>query len=331
MGLFLLVKSINCMKKIYLLLIVASLGSASLFGQQDPQFSQFMYDRLSVNPGSAGSQDALCATLLGRQQWSGFTGQPNTALLNLSGPIESIKSGVGLSLLYDEIGPQTTTSARLSYAYHIKVGGATKLGLGVSLGVISSSLNYDWTAYDYTTGSPVMGTGLGDEGIPLGDQAATTFDASFGAYLYNPKYYVGASVVHLNEGDLSDMNIQVARHLYFMAGYNFDLTPKLVLTPHVLAKTDLASTQLDVNATVMYANTFWFGVSYRLEDAVAPMAGYQYEFPGGKSNLRIGYSYDFTTSELNNYSSGSHELMLSYCLKLAKPLPKRVYKNPRFL
>ena len=319
------------MKKIYLLLIVASLGSASLFGQQDPQFTQFMYDRLSINPGSAGSQDAICATLLGRQQWSGFTGQPNTGLLNISGPIESIKSGVGVSVYLDEIGPQTTTSARLSYAYHIKVGGATKLGLGVSLGVISSALNNKWVAYDDNPGGPVLGTGLGDPSIYQTNQSATTFDASFGAYLYNPKYYVGASVVHLNEGDLSDMNIQVARHLYFMAGYNFELTPNLVLTPHVLAKTDLASTQLDINATVMYANTFWFGVSYRLEDAIAPMAGYQYEFPSGKSTLRIGYSYDFTTSELNNYSSGSHELMLSYCLKLAKPLPKRVYKNPRFL
>lgn len=335
MGLFLLVKSINCMKKIYLLLVVVGLGSANLFGQQDPQFTQFMYDRLSVNPGSAGSQDAICATLLGRQQWSGFTGQPNTAMLNISGAIESIKSGVGLTVYLDEIGPQTTTAARLSYAYHIKVGGATRLGLGASLGVINSMLNYDWIAYDYSSGSPVIGnsgtTIFDDTGIPLGDQSATTFDASFGAYLYNPKYYVGASVVHLNEGDLSEMNIQVARHMYFMAGYNFELTPNLVLTPHVLAKTDLASTQLDVNATVMYANTFWLGVSYRLEDAIAPMAGYQYEFPSGKSTLRIGYSYDLTTSELNNYSSGSHELMLSYCLKIAKPLPKRVYKNPRFL
>jgi len=320
------------MKKIYLLVLAASFGSLSLFGQQDPQFTQFMYDRLSVNPGSAGSQDAICATLLGRQQWSGFTGQPNTGLLNISAPIESIKSGVGVSVYLDEIGPQTTTSARLSYAYHLKLGGATKLGLGVSLGVISSSLNYKWKAYDYNSqGNAGIGTGIGDGSIPEGSQSATTFDASFGAYLYNPKYYVGASVVHLNEGDLSDMNIQVARHVYFMAGYNFDLTPQLVLTPHVLAKTDLASTQLDVNATVMYANTFWFGVSYRLEDAVAPMAGYNYEFPGGNSSLRIGYSYDFTTSELNNYSSGSHELMVRYCLKLAKPLPKRVYKNPRFL
>lgn len=332
MGLFLLVELMKLMKKIYLLPLVVILSTASLFGQQDPQFTQFMFDRLSVNPGSAGSQDAICATLLGRKQWSGFTGQPNTALLNLSGAIESIKSGIGATVYLDEIGPQTTTLARLSYAYHLKLGGSTKLGLGAAVGVISSHVNYKWVAYDYNAnGLSGIGTGIGDPGIPEGSQSATTFDASFGAYLYNPKYYAGISAVHLNEGDLSDMNIQVARHLYVMAGYNFDLTPNLVLTPHVLAKTDLASTQLDVNATVMYANTFWLGVSYRLEDAIAPMAGYNYEFPGGNSALRIGYSYDITTSELNKYSSGSHELMVSYCLKIAKPLPKRIYKNPRFL
>lgn len=320
------------MKKQTLLFLILSACSSLVYAQQDPQFTQFMYDRLSINPAYAGSKDAFCATLLGRQQWSGLSGQPNTGLLNISGPIKSIKSGVGVSVYLDEIGPQSTLAARLSYAYHLKLGGATKLGLGVSLGMINSSLNNNWVAYDYnSSGLSGIGTGIGDPNIPQNAQKASTFDASFGAYLYNPKYYVGVSAVHLNEGDLSDMNIKVARHFYFMAGYDFTLTPKLVLTPHVLAKTDLASTQLDVNATVMYADMFWLGVSYRLDDAIAPMAGYQYEFPSGKSILRIGYSYDLTTSELNNYSSGSHELMLSYCLKIAKPLPKRVFKNPRFL
>jgi len=321
------------MKKIGLLLIAFAFSASTLIAQQDPQFTQFMYDRLSINPGFAGSQDAICATAIGRQQWTGFTGQPNTYLLNLSAPIKSIKSGVGLSMFYDEIGPQNTFNLRLHYAYHLKISGATKLGLGVSLGFMSSALNPDWVAYDYNSNgaNTGIGTGLGDPSIPQNSQTASTFDASFGAYLYNPKYYVGISAGHLNEGDLSEMNIQVARHYYFQAGYHFALTPQWQLTPNVLVKSDLASTQLDVNATVMYDNKLWIGATYRLEDAIAPMAGYQYEFPSGNSNLRIGYSYDFTTSELNNYSSGSHELMLSYCLKIAKPLPKRVYKNPRFL
>ena len=320
------------MKKIYLSLVVATLWASSLFAQQDPQFTQFMYDRLSVNPGFAGAGESWCATAIGRQQWSGFSGQPNTGLLNVSGPIPSIRSGVGVSVYLDEIGPQSVTAARLSYAYHLKLGGATKLGLGIGLGVLSSSLTNDWRAYDYIDGNlSGIGTGVGDPSIPQNSQNATTFDASFGAYLHNPKYYAGISAVHLNEGDLSEMNIQVARHLYAMAGYYFELNPIWTLSPHVLAKTDLSSTQVDVNASIMYNNSFWAGVSYRLEDAIAPMAGYRYAFPNGQSVLKIGYSYDLTTSELNNYSSGSHEIMLSFCYRPEKPSPKRVYKNPRFL
>jgi len=323
------------MKKLSLLIASLLIGSTVVWGQQDPQFSQFMYDRLSINPGFAGSKDAICATLLGRQQWSGLSGQPSTGLLNVSAPISSIKSGIGASVYLDEIGPQSTTAFRLSYAYHIKISGTTKLSLGVGLGLLSSSLSSDWRAFDYDDNGNViggsLGTGAGDRAINQQSQQASTFDASFGAYLYNPKYYVGISAVHLNQGDLSELNIEVARHLYFMGGYNFELTPMITLTPNTLVKTDLSSTQVDVNATATYNNSFWLGVSYRLEDAIAPMAGYNYNFPDGKSNLRIGYSYDLTTSELNTYSSGSHELMLGYCYKLQKPLPKRVYKNPRFL
>jgi len=321
------------MKKLSLIIASLLIGSTLVWGQQDPQFSQFMYDRLSVNPAFAGSKDAICATLIGRQQWSGLSGQPSTGLLNVSGPIKSIKSGLGATVYLDEIGPLSTTAARLSYAYHIKISGATKLALGVGIGIMNSSLNSNWVASDYTDDGVFtgFGTGIGDPSISQQNQQASTFDASFGAYLYNPKYYAGVSVVHLNQGDLSEMNIEVARHLYFMGGYDFELTPMITLTPHTLVKTDLASTQVDVNATATYNNTFWLGVSYRLEDAIAPMAGYNYQFADGKSNLRIGYSYDLTTSELNNYSSGSHEIMLGYCYILQKPLPKRVYKNPRFL
>ncbi len=320
------------MRKTCLTLVVAILGASSIFAQQDPQFTQFMFDRLSINPGVARASDSWCGTAIGRQQWSGFSGQPNTGLLNVSGPIPSIRSGIGATVYLDELGPQSVTAARLSYAYHLKLGGTTKLGLGIGIGVISSTLSSDWRAYDYLDGNlSGIGTGAGDPSIPQNNQKATAFDASFGAYLYNPKYYAGISAVHLNEGDLSDMNIQVARHLYAMAGYHFELGPVWTLSPHVLAKTDLSSTQVDVNATIMYNNIVWAGVSYRLEDAIAPMAGYQYAFPDGKSVLKIGYSYDLTTSELNNYSSGSHEIMLSFCYRPEKPLPKRVYKNPRFL
>lgn len=320
------------MKKLILLLLLCPFIGAELSAQQDPQFSQFMRDKLSINPGVAGSGDAICATLIGRQQWSGLSGQPSTALLNIMGPLPSIKSGLGLTVYLDELGPQSFTTIRASYAYQLKLSGSTKLGLGLAVGMINSTLKSDWVAYDYGDNGLIgIGTGMGDAAIPQNNQTVTSFDASFGAYLSNPKYYAGLSVTHLNEADLKDMNIEISRHMYLMAGYNFDLTSQLVLTPNVLAKTDLTSTQLDINVNAMYANTFWAGVSYRLEDAIAPQVGYRYSTPNGKSVLKVGYSYDITTSNISDYSDGSHEIMLQYCFKIEKPLPKRVYKNPRFL
>jgi type IX secretion system PorP/SprF family membrane protein len=324
------------MKK-YAIALTALLGVTTYASaQQEPQFTQFMYDRLSINPAFAGTQDAICANLLGRQQWAGFAGQPNTGLLNINGPIESIRSGIGISVYYDEIGPFSSAAVRLSYAYHLKLSGQTKLSLGAAVGIKNSTLRPDWVAYDYDpTGLLTgIGTGIGDNSIASMDQtriSESVLDASFGAYIYNPKWYAGISAIQLPGGYFNDLNVRLARHYFLMAGYNFEVAPRIVITPHILAKTDLASAQFDANATVMYDNTFWVGMTYRVQDAIAPMAGYQYQMPDGKSTLRIGYSYDFTTSQLNNYSSGSHELMLSFCHKLEKPLPTRVYKNPRFL
>lgn len=324
------------MKKYAIALTVLLGVSTYASAQQEPQFTQFMYDRLSINPGFTGTQDAICATVLGRQQWSGFAGQPNTGLLNVHAPMEALRGGIGLSTYYDEIGPFSSAAVRLSYAYHLKLSGQTKLSLGAAVGIRNSTLRPDWIAYDYDPNGVLggIGTGVGDASIPTMDQSRvseTAIDASFGAYIYNPKWYAGISAIQLPGGYLTDLRTRLARHYYLMAGYNFEITPQIVITPHIMAKTDLASAQFDANATVMYDNTFWVGLTYRVQDAVAPMAGYQYQLPDGKSTLRVGYSYDLTTSQLNNYSNGSHELMVSFCHRLEKPLPSRVYKNPRFL
>jgi type IX secretion system PorP/SprF family membrane protein len=188
-------------------------------------------------------------------------------------------------------------------------------------------------AYDYNDngGNVGIGTGINDPSIPQNSQSSSTFDASFGVYFSNPKYYVGLSATHLTQGGLDNLNYENARHYYLMAGYDFEISSVLNLQPNILAKTEASSFQFDGNVNLMYDNTLWVGVSYRLEDALAPQVGYQYVTDNGKNTLRAGYSYDVTTSDISNYSNGSHEIMLSYCFKIEKPLPKRVYKNVRFL
>ncbi|MBS1582515.1 MAG: type IX secretion system membrane protein PorP/SprF [Bacteroidetes bacterium] len=298
-------------------------GTAS-FAQQDPQFTQYMFDRLSVNPAVAGTTGDICASVLLRQQWSGFTGAPKTGLVNVHGPISKINSGVGLSVYFDKLGQENTTAARVHYAYHFRVGSQSILSLGVYAGLTGRTLGKDWVAVD-----PVAT----DEAIPANGKSASGFDLGAGIYYKSPKIWLGVSSTQLPETDLSAVSIVNTRHYYVQGGYDWAIKgdKKYTLQPSILVKSDGTSTQVDLNALFLYDEKFWLGVGFRTEDAIAPMIGYQYKFPSGNSMARIGYSYDVTTSELKNYSSGSHEVMVSYCFKIVKPRPIEIYHHPRFL
>lgn len=303
--------------------VCALVGSAS-YAQQDPQFTQYMFDRLSVNSAVAGGTGNFCATALLRQQWSGFDGAPKTGLLNLQGPISKINSGVGLSFYYDKLGQERSTIIRLHYAYHLKLGAQSTLSAGLYVGMSGRALDSKWIAID-----PVAD----DNAIPGNAKSANGFDMGAGLYYKSPKLWLGISSTQLPETELSDVSIKNKRHYYVQAGYDWAIggNKKYTLQPSVLLKSDATSTQLDVGALFLYDNMVWLGVGYRTEDAIAPIIGYQHQFAKGESMLRIGYSYDVTTSELKNYSSGSHEIMLSYCFKIVKPVVNEIYHHPRFL
>lgn len=303
--------------------VFAMVGSIA-FAQQDPQYTQYMFDRLSVNPAVAGLSGNICATALMRQQWSGFDGAPKTGLINLQAPWTKINSGIGLSVYYDKLGMETSTIARLHYAYHLKVGSQSTLSAGIYAGMSGRALSGTWIAVD-----PVED----DHAIPSSGSSASGFDLGAGLYYKSPQLWIGISSTQLPETELKDVSIKNKRHYYVQGGYDWALggNKKYVLQPSIMLKSDASSTQLDVGALFLYDNMVWAGVGFRTEDAIAPMIGYQHQFPKGDSMLRIGYSYDITTSALKNYSSGSHEVMLSYCFKIVKPEVFEMYHHPRFL
>ena len=303
------------MKKVLTILFIAS--SISSFAQQDPQFSQNMWNRLQPNPGFAGANGGICATLLGRLQYVGFDGAPKTYLLNVDGYVAAIHGGVGLSVMSDNIGVQKGIAAKLSYSYKLNLGTGS-LGIGADVGILMSSL-------DGTKLNPAQS---GDQQIPTANSSSVVPDFGLGVYYQIPqKLYFGISSTHLVPGTLkyNNVNYKVARHYYIMAGYTYNMTQKFDLLPSVFIKTDGRATQFDVNVNVMYNQLLWLGTSYRLQDAVVALAGVQWK------NFRFGYSYDFNTSKLNSYNGGSHELMLGYCFKLDKPAITQKYKNVRFL
>lgn len=324
------------MKKIFTTLTVALAAFTSVsFAQQDPQFTQFMHNKLIYNPGYAGTSQAICANVLYRQQWVNFPGAPKTGLISIDMPIGSLPLGIGLNVMNDQIGFSKTLFARLALAWNRPLG-AGMLGVGIDGGILQQQFNGNWITPDgnLSQDNAIPGYTSGTPSATNPNLNALTYDLGFGAYYTIPnKMYVGISSTHLTAQDISagsKVKYSLARHYYLMAGYTFAFpnNPDHAIQPNIKVKTDAASTQLDVNLTYLYKNTFWFGVSYRMQDAIAPMVGAR--FLPNKS-LKVGYSYDVTTSKIKGYSAGTHEIMLGYCF-MPKPKTKVTsYQNTRQL
>lgn len=324
------------MKKIFTTLTVAFAAITSVsFAQQDPQFTQFMSNKLIYNPGYAGTSEAICANVLYRQQWVNFPGAPKTGLLSFDMPIGQLPIAIGLNVMSDQIGYSKTLFARLALAYNRHIGPGV-LGVGIDGGVLQQQFNGAWITPD--------GNQYKDNAIPdyaSGTPPTTnpglnklTYDVGFGAYYgIANKMYVGISSTHLAAQDIvggGDVKYALARHYYIVGGYTFNVGEggKHGINPNIKVKSDAASTQLDINLTYIFDRTLSIGVSYRMQDAIAPMIGYR--FMKDKS-LRVGYSYDLTMSKIKGYSSGTHEISLGYCFNVKKTPKVTSYQNARFL
>lgn len=316
------------MKKVVLLAFALCFTLVSK-AQQDVQLTHWMFDKVSFNPAAVGFKDAWCLTAINRRQWTGFdAGEPNTTLINFTTPKFSlIKGAVGFTYYNDQLGFETTNVYRLSYSLHLseltgRTIGPGDLGIGLSVGYATKVIDATW----------VPPTNFPDDAIP--DQNSTDGGLSFNAGLYYqaPDWYLGASTTNLSQSELTTLNITGVRHYYFMGGYDFHIDnyipalPDLVLRPNVLVKTDATKTQYDLNVNVLAFNTVWAGVTYRHNDALAPMAGVEW------NGLKIGYSYGLGTSFLSNYfTNGNHEIMLNYCFRIV-PIPKEEKEvHPYFL
>lgn len=319
------------MKRSLLILALGCLFTTTQ-GQQDPQFTQWMFDKISFNPAAAGMNNMHCLSAFARDQWDGFDRDPKTFMFNYEGYVPEAFGGLGFTLYGESLGQERNIVVRGSYAYRIPMSNGDQFQAGLGLGFYNKRLGAEWIAIDPVVDDPV---------IPNNETSDGSFDMNFGLmYQRSDEFYAGLSMTHLTGADLDQLSISMARHLYFMGGYNFPLSgDELVLRTNVLAKTDFNASIFDINANVLYDNMFWGGVSFRPGDAIAPMVGgmYSWETQGANGRDRIpqkimvGYSYDITTSEIKNYSDGSHELFVTYCFNIiANPLLNR-HANPRFL
>jgi type IX secretion system PorP/SprF family membrane protein len=316
-----------------LLAIVTLIGKA----QQDPQLTMWQFDRVSFNPAASGMNGMHNVTLFHRDQWDGFEKDPKTYLFNYDGQFNQMTStftggiGAGLSFFTEVLGQQQNNVFRLNLAPKFALSGGSTLGIGLALGAYQSKLGANWIYIDQN-----------DPTIPDKEQVSGVFDLGFGLTLYRPgQYYVGASATHLTASEFKNLSMNQARHYYFMGGYEYALpSANIVLRPNALIKTDFNATQFDINIDALWNQMLWGGLAFRPGDAIAPYVGFQKNFTPMKwsptselceHGIKIGYSYDVTTSEIKTYSSGSHEIFLTYSFKFCPIVIKAKNHNPRFL
>lgn len=311
-------------------LFVIALVFSCVAMAQEPQFSQYMFNRMSYNPGYAGSSGSICAALMYRNQWLGLHldapnanakagSTPQDVLFTFDMPVKFLHGGLGLNVVKDMIGYHDNISASLDYAFRM-FWGEGNLSAGAEVSLMSSKLDKASIIAE-DPNDPVL-AGLGE--------SATLIDAGVGIYYQVPgKYYVGVSVKNLLGAHSDEIMFTNARTAYAMGGFEYvpSSAPSVRIKPSALLKTaNLSYFQADLTCLIDYRNAFWGGLGYRVNDAVYALAGIHWK------KLQVGVSYDFTTSRLGAYkfgrSMGSIELYMKFCFKVVVPRkPNTSYGN----
>jgi len=292
-----------------------SLFFQKLQAQQQPQYTQYMYNTMSINSGYTGSTGSLDAFLLYRSQWVGIDGAPKTASFGIQSPI-SDKVGLGLSVINDKIGPSQETNIEGTFSYSLNLGFETKLAFGVNAGINVLGLNWSEGSYNNPQ-DPLFSTDVSGRVRPVLGSAV---------YVYSDKWYGGVSAPNLIKNDFYD-DVQEAvldreLHFYAIAGYVFTLSDELKFKPATMLKiVPSAPVTWDVSANFLISEKVTLGAGYRYDDAISGLVGINIS-----DTIFLGYAYDRTLTSLQKYNDGSHELILKFQLNKKNSN----LKSPRF-
>lgn len=289
-------------KLAFTLFMVLALVCQKANAQQEPLYTQYMFNTVSVNPAYAGTRNAMNMLFISRLQWTGIDGAPKTHNFTMHTPLNNYKMGVGFSIVADSYGPVNNYYFNFNYAYRINLTEKITLSMGIKGGIYNYYV--DLNSINVGDVDPSFGSNVEQKWQP---------NAGAGLYAYSDKWYAGFSVPKLIQTDIgsssSSNNLSALKQHYFlMAGYVFDINEAFKIKPSFITKmVNGAPPSTDITGQVIYQDTYWLGVSYRVEDALAFIANIQLN-----KQLMVGYSYDYTLSNLNSYSNGSHEIIISY-------------------
>ncbi|MEO9479299.1 MAG: type IX secretion system membrane protein PorP/SprF [Maribacter dokdonensis] len=297
------------MKNLFITLFLLVASFWTIRGQQDAQYTQYMYNTVAVNPAYAGSRGVLSIAALHRSQWVGLDGAPTTQTLNINSPI-SDRVGLGLSIVNDEIGNGTNQDTYFDavFSYTVPTSEEGKLSFGIKAG--GHFLNIDFNRLrNYDPSNAAVGQ------TNIDNKFSPNFGA--GVYYHTEQFYAGLSIPnfleteHFDSGGNSNSYIAQERmNWYLITGYVFDINPDLKLKPALLFKAvEGAPLQADLSATVLLNDTFSLGAAYRWDAAMSALVGFQLN-----EKLMLGLAYDREITELGStsFNDGSFEIFLRF-------------------
>jgi type IX secretion system PorP/SprF family membrane protein len=284
--------------------IVSLFFARETFAQQDPMYTQYMENIMTINPAYAGSKDLLSMMVVSRNQWVTMANAPVTRIFAIHSPVTNTNMGLGLSFLSDQIWPIKQTGVYLDYSYTLHFSNKRNLALGLKAGVnfyeagISKLLTND-------AGDPVFANDINRSFLP---------NVGVGAFYHSDRYYLGLSIPKLikntiNKNGFSSEQLNKEEiHIFFMGGYVFDVNRIVKFKPSVLTRfVSNAPVSFDLNANFLFYDRLWLGAMYRIGDSFGGLFQLQVT-----NQVKIGYSYDFPISQLGAYNKGTHEIMVSF-------------------
>lgn len=308
----------TCIKSSVLLIISMLLQCIPGQAQQDPLYTQYMFNTLAFNPAYAGTRGTTSLMALSRHQWVGFEGAPVTQTITGHMPLSN-GIGLGLSIIHDKLEPTKQTGVYFDYAYRLKLGETSRLSLGLKGGFNHFQLDV----------AQLMLSAPNDKALNIPSTSKYLPNFGFGLYLYSNKYFLGISAPKLLENKLVNGDIEIfgqagaeVRHYFISGGYVFKLSEEVIFKPTVLARiTQAAPLTIDANINFLFKEKLWIGAMYRLNNSIGGIMQYQFT-----PQLKVGYAYDMTNNELRNYNNGTHEVMISYEFNFTKGK----IQNPRY-
>jgi type IX secretion system PorP/SprF family membrane protein len=300
-----------------------------MMAQQAPMFTNYSNSYASVNPGFGGLSEGVNIMGIYRDQWTGFKDNtydvsvsPKTMLFSGDLPVKVLQGGATLSIMKDQIAYENNINVNLGYSFHMDLGGGT-LGIGLAFNMLNRTVDFS-QFHPNVENDPI---------IPAGEESDMLLDANFGLFWQVPEtFYIGMSITNLFESK-GKMLVENAgttasfmgdRTFYLMAGYEYQFNnPVFVLLPSLCLMSDIASTQINAGAKLLYNEKVWFGLNYRYQESIAAMVGFKFK------DVQISYSYDVNTMGIA--VQGSHEVCVSYLFKMNLEKSPRIYRSIRYL